>query len=182
MKRNCHIRRPIVEQCESRNLLTTGVAGMHAPALVSAQPIRLILPLNGTFQGQFVSVDKIPDVGSTFTATGTGHIRRHGAFALNGKIHTIGFIQFGPVHGTVVLKGTLGTITLELTALGRGSDALGLPTKFSYSVVGGTGQYTNVVDIGKATLTTVVSKVPSTTFGVVHGQFKLVLTSSHAHA
>jgi len=169
---------PVVEQCESRNLLTTGIAVMHDPVLVSTQPVQLIFPLNGTFQGRFVDVDKIPDVGATFTATGSGHIRKLGNFSVSGKVQTIGFIQFGPVHGTVVLKSANGTITLKLSALEKGSGNLGIPVRYSYTVVGGTGKYTNAVNSGTASLTTVVSKVPSTAFGVQHGQFKLVLTSA----
>jgi hypothetical protein len=178
MRRNCRSQRPIVEQCESRNLLTTGVAGMHASALVSAQPIRLIVPLNGSFQGQFVDVDKIPDVGATFTETGSGHIRRIGHFSLTGTVHTIGFIQVGPVEGKFVLAGPGGTIAIKLTAIERGTGATGLTGHYNYKIVGGTGRYTNAVDSGTATLTTVVSKVPSSAFGVQHGHFKLVLNSA----
>jgi len=178
MKRTCRTHRPLVEQCESRNLLSTGFAGMHARALVSAQPIQLIFPLNGTFQGRFVDVDKIPDVGATFTASGSGHIRKLGDFALKGKVQTVGFIQVGPVRGTVVLQGANGTITLKLSAVERGTGALGLPGKYSYRVVGGTGLYTNAVDSGTARLSTVVSKVPSSVFGVQVGHFELVLKSA----
>ena len=182
MKTNCRRLRPIVERCESRNLLTAGAAGMHVPALVSVQPNRVIVPLSGSFQGQFVDVDKIPDVGATFTETGSGRVRKIGQFSVNGTIHTIGFIQVGTVQGKFVLKGPGGTITIKLTALEHSRGFSGLPVHYNYKIIGGTGSYTNAVDYGTASLTTVVSKVPSNTFGVEHGQFKLVLTSAYSHA
>jgi hypothetical protein len=178
MTRNRRRRSPFVEQCESRNLLTTGVAGLHAPAVVSAQPIELIVPLNGSFHGRFVDVDRFPDVGSAFTETGSGHIRRFGGFSVTGTIHTVGFVQVGPVQGTFVFAGRNGTITVKLTALEHGTGATGLPLHYSYKIIGGTGQYTNAVDSGTVTLTTAFSSAPSRIFGVKHGQFKLVLTSA----
>ncbi len=178
MKRNSRSQRPVVEQIESRNLLATGLAGMHAPALVSAQPIQLIFPLNGTFQGRFVDVDKIPDAGATFTANGSGHVRKLGNFLLSGTLQTVGFIQVGPVQGTVVLRRANATFTLELSAVEQENGALGLPGVYSYTVVGGTGKYTNAVDSGTASLTTVVSRVPGLRLGVQVGRFELVLTSA----
>jgi hypothetical protein len=182
MKRNRPSCQPVVEQFESKALLATGLAGMHAAALVSAQPIQLVVPLNGSFQGRFTDVDKIPDVGATFTLTGSGHVRKIGNFSSNATIHTIGFIQFGPVGGTLVLAGKGGTITVKLTAVERGTGGTGLPVHYSYKIVDGTGNYTNAVDHGTATLTTEFSKVSTGSFGVHHGHFHLVLVSSSSVA
>jgi hypothetical protein len=180
MKRNCRRRSPVLDQFESRKLLTTGVTGIHTAALLSAEPNQLIVPLSGTLQGQFVDVDKIPDVGATFTLSGSGHVRGIGSVSTKATIHTIGFIQIGPVQGTVVLKGAKGTITVNLTAVERGGGATGLPIQYKYKIIGGTGDYTNAVDHGTATLATAFSKTGGGTFGVQHGHFKLVFASAFA--
>jgi len=178
MKSNFRSRRPVLEQLESRNLLSTGLRGVSASAIVAQPAAQQKIALSGTFRGRFVDSDKIPDVGSTFSPTGSGHVSRLGDFSLSGEIQTIGFIQFGPIRGTIVLKGASGTLALQLTALERGSGTLGLPRDYNYSVVRGTGRYTQVKDSGTATLTTVVSQVPSHSFGVQYGRFKLVLNSA----
>ncbi len=178
MKRNSRSQRPVLEQIESRNLLATGLAGMHAPALVSGQPIQLIFPLDGAFHGRFIDSDNNPDVGSTFTASGSGRVRKLGNFLLNATLQTVGFIQVGPVQGTVVLRRANGTFTLELSAIEPENGVLGLPGVYSYTVVGGTGKYTNAVNSGTASLTTVVSKVRGLRSGVQAGRFELVLTSA----
>jgi hypothetical protein len=168
-----------MEQFESKNLLSAGVAGLDTAAAISVQPIQLIVPLSGGFQGKFVDVDKIPDVGASFTFSGSGRVHKIGSVALSGSAHTLGFIiRIHPVHGTFVLTGAHGSVTVQLTALEHRTGATGLPVRYSYKIVGGTGNYTNAVDHGTAKLTTVFSTGSGGPFGVQHGSFKLVLRSA----
>jgi hypothetical protein len=175
MKSQRHTRKPVIEQFESKNLMSAGVTGLHGPAAVSAQPIQLIVPLNGTFDGQFTKTEKNPDIGATYSFSGTGKVQRIGEFSVDGTIHTIGFIQFGPVQGTFVLRNAAGSITVQFTATGKG---FGLPVHYKYKITHGTGMYTNAVDHGTAALTTTYSTSTGATFGVQHGQFKLVMKSA----
>lgn len=161
MNRKRRSQRLVLEQFESRNLLSAGVGGMHVPAIVSAQPIQLIVPLDGRFHGHFSEAD------DTVTLKGSGTIRRIGTFTLAGKINTLGVAQ-----GDVVLKGSQGTITVRLTAVAGATGPLGLPVHYSYKIVSGTGMYTNAVDHGTATLTETAAATSDS------GHFKLVFKSA----
>lgn len=151
---------------------------MQAAALVSAQPIQLIVPLDSAFRGRFVDHDE--SIGEiTFTFSGSGRIRRIGDFGLSGAISLITLLPAGPAQGTLVLNGAAGTITVKLTAVAGGTAATRLlPVHYSYQITGGTGNYTNAVDHGTATLTAVFSRASGHTIGVQHGHFKLVMQSS----
>jgi hypothetical protein len=188
-----HRFQPEVNGCERRALLSTTGATLPAAAsglsgtsvnltIPVVLPIEVVpqqvVPLSGAFKGQFTRSDRIPDIGATFSPTGSGSISRLGRFSLKGSIHTIGFIQVGPVEGRMVLKGAAGTITLELTTLERGGGTLGLPARYRYTVAGGTGQYRNITDSGTAALTTVVTRGQNNVFGLEHGRFELVLNSA----
>ena len=163
----------IVVPLQAKNVLSTGVVVLHAPAVVSAQPIQLIVPLDGMFHGQFAAADNAAaDVATAIALTGSGRIRRIGKFALSGTENTPGAAQV-----TLVLKGSEGTMTVKLTAFAGAPGAAVLPVRYSYSIVSGTGMYTNAIDHGTATLTELVSKAGATSAGE-HGHFRLVFTSS----
>jgi hypothetical protein len=49
---------------------------------------------------------------------------------------------------------------------------------FHYTVIGGTGNYVNVVDSGTATLVTIPAHSSSQAQALEHGHFTLVLTSA----
>jgi hypothetical protein len=50
-------------------------------------------------------------------------------------------LPVGPDQGTFVLKrkGAAGTVTIKLIAIGGGNDPTGLPVRYSYQIIGGTG-------------------------------------------
>jgi hypothetical protein len=173
MKRRMHSRRPVVEQFESRNLLSAGVTGLHAPAAVSAQPIQLIVPLDGTFRGQFTETER--GLVAVFSFSGRGNVRRIGEFSLNGTIDAGGPVIV-KVGGTFVLKGAAGSITVELTAAHNTTvPSAGPPIHYTYKIIHGTGMYTNAVDHGTATLT---ASATGGAPGRQHGHFELVMTSA----
>jgi hypothetical protein len=177
MRDNRRRRRPALEQCEARSLLSTAFAGSTAPALVAGQANSEIVPLDGTFRGHYVSLDKIPDVGTTFTPTGSGHLEQLGRFGLQGRIQTIGFIQVGPVQGTLTLTSAQGTIKLQLVAETHEGGSAGVSGNFNYTVSDATGRYRGIQDSGTAALSTTPAKTAGMPFGVLRGRFTLVLTS-----
>jgi hypothetical protein len=173
MKRRKQRRKPAVEQFESRNLLSAGISGLHAPAAVSAQPIQLIVPLDGTFRGQFSETER--GLVSVFSFSGTGRVRRIGEFSLSGTIDAGGPVIVG-VGGTFVLKGAAGSITVQLTAAHNTTvPSAGPPIHYTYKIIHGTGMYTNAVDHGTATLTAAATGGAP---GRQHGDFKLVMKSA----
>jgi hypothetical protein len=173
MKRHMESRKPVVEQFESRNLLSAGVTGLHAPAAVSFQPIQLIVPLDGTFHGQFSETER--GLVAAFSFSGRGKVRRIGKFSTSGTIDTGGPVIVR-VGGTFVLQGAAGSITVRLTAVDNGTvPSAGPPTHYTYQIIDGTGMYTNAVDHGTATLT---ASATGGTAGEQHGHFKLVMTSA----
>jgi hypothetical protein len=170
-----------VEQIEARSLLSGGITGSSAMALVARQSINRTLALNGTFQGKFQEIVSIPDVGSTFDATGSGHLHRIGLTSVSATIQTTGFIRQGHASGSLKLLGAHGTITLELTGPDQGGFA-GLPDSFRYSIASGTGKYQHAHGQGTASLVTDPTGPQQNLNTREFGSFKLVLTSTRGVA
>jgi len=177
MRERRHALRPFLECCESRALLSGGLISATAAPLVETQPIMLIVPLDGTFRGRYHQHNANPDVGSTFDFTGSGHVNKVGHTFVTGHIQSIGLIATGQAHGTLFLAGVHGTITLSLTGPVQHNGPKGLPDYFTFTIVGGTGKYTNATDTGTASLVTIPGHSTSHPNAGGHGTFTLVLTS-----
>jgi len=178
MRERRHVLRPFLECCESRALLSGGlVSATAAPRLVT-QPIMLIVPLDGTFRGHYHQPAGIPDVGSTFDFTGSGHVNKVGHTFVTGHIQTIGLIATGEAQGTLYLAGVHDTITLSLTGPEQHDGPQGLPDYFTFTIIGGTGKYTNATDTGTASLVTIPGYSTAHPNARGDGTFTLVLTSN----
>jgi hypothetical protein len=167
----------MVEQCESRALLSGATGASPVAAAVAAASSVRIIHLNGTIRGNYHANFAVPDVGTTYVANGSGHLHGVGHASLTGTLHSIGFILRGHAQGELFLAGAKGTITLELTGVEQDNGPKGLPEVFSYTTAGGTGKYTNIQDSGTATLVMLPSHSPTNPQAPAHGKFTLVLTS-----
>jgi hypothetical protein len=104
---------------------------------------------------------------------GSGQISGFGKAYVSASISSVGFIATGAAHGTLVLAGSKGTITLSLTGTQQGGPRV--PTTFTFKTVVGTGKFWNAHDTGTATLTL----TPKQMFGLVsQGGFALTLASN----
>jgi hypothetical protein len=175
MKERRRVLRPVVEQVESRALLS---GAMGASPVAAASSLRII-HLNGTIRGNYQINNPNPDVGITYVTNGSGHVHGVGHAFLTGKLHSIGFILRGHAQGELFLAGAKGTITLELTGVEQDNGPKGLPDVFSYTTAGGTGKYTHIQDSGTATLVTIPINSQANPQPLGHGKFTLVLTSHH---
>src|SRR5262249_46736448 len=142
---------PTVESYESRSLLSGGIGGQAAiMGMVSRGPAHSIR-LDGTFEGQYQVNVPNPDVGKAYDITGSGHVRGIRRASITGDLHSLGFIAQGNAQGDLTLKGPRGTLRLHLT----GPQQAGfqpLPSQFSFTTSGGTGQYRKIHESGTATL------------------------------
>jgi hypothetical protein len=175
MRERRHSLRPLVESFESRAMLSGGIAAAPVAAAVAADTTIRTIDLNGTFRGHYHVNFSVPDVGMTFVTNGSGHVSGVGHAFVTGKIHTIGFIAQGHAQGDLFLAGANGTINLHLTGPEQDNGPKGLPDVFSFSIVGGTGKYTNVQGHGVATLVTIPSHDQTNPQAPEHGKFTLVL-------
>jgi hypothetical protein len=178
MKRLHNRAYPTLEQCERRALLSGGIALPATAAMVTPIPIEKAVQLDGTFRGKYHRHDKIPDAGTTFDLTGSGHVSGVGQGFVTGHIHTLGLIAQGHAQGKLFLSGVGGTITLKLTGPEQDNGPDGLPDYLHYKVVGGTGKYQNVTDSGVASLVVIPGHSSQHRGDPDHGTFTLVLTSS----
>ena len=176
MRQQRHVLRPSLECCESRALLSGGLAAAPVAAAADGVIIKLI-QLDGTLHGQYHSHAGIPDTGSTFDLHGSGRVQGFGHAFVTGHIRGIGFIALGHAQGTLFLSGVKGTLTLSMTGATQHDGPKGLPDVFSFDVTGGTGAYTNDADKGIATLVTIPGKHAMSGAQTQPGKFTLVLTS-----
>jgi hypothetical protein len=174
-----HRTSPVLEECEPRRLLSAGIVSRPVGLMAASAPHQKVLALNGTFRGSYQSGQSIPDVGTTFDFTGSGHVHGVGKGFVTGHIGTLGFIAEGHSQGTLFLSGVRGTITLQLTGPQQ-SGFSRLPDHFTFTVVGGTGKYRHVADSGVASLVVLPGPggVTRSPFSTGQGTFTLVLTSN----
>jgi hypothetical protein len=178
MKRSRKAVHPAVEQCESRALLSGGLAASPGAAAAAARgPIIRIIELGGTIHGHYTWNLGVPDAGGTYILGGSGKVHGIGKTDLAGNLHSIGFIAKGHAGGTLVLAGARGTITLSMTGAEQIGGPTSLPENFTFQITDATGKYKNVADQGTAKL--MLARGSSTTAmnSATHGTFKLVLTS-----
>jgi len=178
MRERRHVLRPVLECCESRAMLSGGLVSATAAPLVATQPIMLIVPLDGTFRGHYHQHAPDADQGSIFDLNGSGSVKGIGHAFITGHIRSIGLIAQGHAQGTLFLSGVHGTITLSLTGPLQHDGPKGLPDYFAFTIVGGTGKYSNATDTGTASLVTIPGHSTAHPNARSHGTFTLVLTSN----
>ncbi len=177
MKKRRHELRPVVECCETRALLSAGLIAPAAVSLVATPPIERLVHLDGVFRGHYMKDRGIPDVGTPFDLTGSGHVTGIKPALVAGHFLTDGFIENGHAEGELFLSGAQGTITLQLTGPEQSNGSEGLPDHFTYKIVGGTGKYAHEVDNGVASLVLIPGHSTTHSGHPGKGTFTLVLTS-----
>jgi hypothetical protein len=168
--------RPNVERLQGRVLCSGLLPGSSANALTALTVVNKTVSLHGTLRGHLKSEVGIPDVGRTFSSSGSGFLAGLGRASVAGNLQTTGFIAEGHAHGTMTLTLGKGTITLQLTGVPVQGGFAGLPSTFTYTVTSGTGAYRNVTDRGIATLTTAPGNSMNQS---EQGAFTLNLSSSN---
>jgi hypothetical protein len=136
-----------VEFLEGMTLLSGSAATVTAIAvpIISKEPLIPLKPqppamatFHGKVQGTYVSTDRIPDVGRSWTVSAKGKLSGLGETTVAGTLHSTGFILQGHAGGTLTLKDARGSMTLTLTGPPQ-SGFSGLPAKFSFVVTKATG-------------------------------------------
>jgi hypothetical protein len=173
MRFNRRSFKPMVEGCESRELLS-GLSTHLGAAWVARVSGTKVVELNGMTHGHYVQTTVNPDVGSFVTLGGSGMVSGFGKAFVSGSVQSVGFIANGSARGTLVLAGPRGTLTLSLTGATQQSGPAPLPGTFTFKTVVGTDKFWNVHDQGTGSLTL----TPNHSYGLVtQGTFSLVLTS-----
>jgi hypothetical protein len=134
--------------------------------------------LNATLRGHYHANPSIPDAGTTYVVSGSGHAHGVGHALVTGELHSIGFIAEAHAQGELFLSGPRGTITLDLTGVEQQGGPKGLPDVFSFTTAGGTGKYSNVHDSGTAIYVGIPAHHSAGASAADHGRFVLVLTSN----
>lgn len=99
--------------------------------------------LSGKITGAFTIPVSLPDVGRTYTITGSGTLSDIGSVSASGTFHGLGFIASGTATGDVTL--TKGDSTLVLHAQGPVQAGFSsLPTSFKYTVQSATGIFASM--------------------------------------
>jgi hypothetical protein len=109
------------------------------------------LRLKGQLGGFWSTEHTLPDIGAHQSLTGSGTVQPLGLTQAIGSLQMPGFVVSGRAHGTLTLSGARGTIALDLVSdpmQGFGS----VPTRWTYTITGGTGKYAGATETGKATL------------------------------
>jgi hypothetical protein len=151
-----------LEELDARTLPSAPVAPISTPADITT-PVIIEPPvtpphhnhkLHGTATGNYVGSSLIVDAGISDTLTGTAELgAKRGEFTVSGSVNGVGLIAQGEAMGQLVFTNANGSITISLT--GPEQKAFSpLPTKFEYTITGGTGKYANLTGHGKLTLTT----------------------------
>jgi hypothetical protein len=179
MSEQRHRLRPNVERLRGRVVCSGLLPGSSANALTTLAVVNKTVSLHGTLRGHFQWEVGVPDVGRTFSSSGSGFLAGLGRASVAGNLHTTGFIAEGHAQGTLTLTHGKGTITLQLTGTSVQSGFAGLPRTFTYTVTSGTGAYRSVTDHGIATLTTVPGNSMNQSNVSEQGAFTLNLRSSN---
>jgi hypothetical protein len=164
-------RRPQVESLESMTLLSGASAAVGGSiAAMTSQ----VLHLDGMIKGTYHEHLPIPDVGKSYTFTGSGQINPLGRSSLSGSVQTLGFIASGHAHGTLVLSNAHGSVTLQLTGPAQQGFA-SLPHTFSYTITSASGKFKGDTGSGMVALTLGTSKTATGSI-VQTGSFTMVFT------
>jgi hypothetical protein len=173
MRPNRRSFKPVVECCESRELLSGWSTHLRAAWVARAFATKVV-ELNGMTHGHYVQTTINPDVGSVVTLGGSGTVSGFGKAFVSGSVQSVGFIASGSARGTLVLAGPKGTLTLSLTGATKQSGPAPLPGSFTFKTIVGTGKFWKVHDQGTGSLTLTATQ----SFGLVsQGTFSLVLSS-----
>jgi hypothetical protein len=159
---NPHSNRPTVEQLGTRVLpsatpLLAGsvaaVAGqLKVPARVTTVTDDRTAGLNGSVHGTLTRFTEVPaDLGQRFSQAGSDAVAGLGTFDVKGIPHGNGLIAMGRASGLLTLSNSLGGITNRLQGPEQPRFA-SLPSRFSFSVAGGSGAYAHFHAAGTATL------------------------------
>jgi hypothetical protein len=127
--------------------------------------------LHGLLQGTY-SAYTFPDVGTNYELSGQGQVLPLGQTTVTGGVHSLNFIRIGRAGGTLTLSDPRGTLTLQLIGpLAYGESPL--PTRYDYTITGGTGAFAHDIGWGTAFLTLTPDTTPA--LAGQHGRFQLNL-------
>jgi hypothetical protein len=145
--------RPRLEVLEDRTPpASLSLTAPLAPLGVAHQgPHSHRLRLKGQLSGFWATQPTLPDVGARQSLTGSGTVQPLGFTHAIGNLQMPGFVVTGRVHGTLTLSGAQGRIALDLVSdpmKGFGS----APTRWTYTITGGTAKFAGASGTGRATL------------------------------
>jgi hypothetical protein len=96
--------------------------------------------LNGMMSGLYSAEQQVPDIGTSYHVITSGRFIHNGKAAVDGDLHSLGFIARGQAGGTLTAITPHGALTLELTGPTQPGFSP-LPTHFQFTITGGTGRY-----------------------------------------
>ncbi len=118
------------------------------------------LPLSGQISGTWISPGATPDTGATQNLNGAGKISPLGDVQATGTLTAPGFVQNGRASGQFTISDSKGSVTIHLVGASLQPGFSSMPTKFYFSIVGGTGAYARAWGGGQATLTEIPGSTP----------------------
>ncbi len=99
--------------------------------------------LSASLKGAYTITAGMPDVGRTYSITGTGSMSTIGSVSATGSIRALGFIAMGRSAGDITV--TQGSSTMVLHVEGRMQTGFStLPTSFTYTVQSANGVFTTM--------------------------------------
>jgi hypothetical protein len=135
---------------------------VHGHAAHAAHPMAQP-PLDGKGQGNYTDNPIEHDSGITYTLSGTATFADLGDVTVSGTVHSVGFIREGRASGELTFTNANGSVTVKLVGPKQpGFSAL--PHKFTYTVIGGTGQYKNLSGDGTLHLVLTATNPQTGTF------------------
>jgi hypothetical protein len=100
------------------------------------------LPLNGQIIGNWAPMHSLPDTGLLQSLDGSGKVTPlSDDVHLTGQLTMPGFTLSGRATGEIKLSDAKGSVTIKLVGAMPQPGFSGPPTKFYYSIEGGTGKY-----------------------------------------
>jgi hypothetical protein len=148
--------RPRLEQLEDRIALNSS----PTPLTLSTSPVPLDhqahsasahTHLSGEVSGTWSAQPPPPDGGTTQSLTGTGQVAPLGTVQATGTLVTPGFVGTGQTTGTMTLTTASGSITIQLAGPPQPGFS-GPPTRFHFTITGGTGSFAGATGQGRAIL------------------------------
>jgi hypothetical protein len=171
---------PQVEGLESMTLLSGLATTVHAAASAMVSTPVQTISLTGTANGNYISRQSNPDVGTSYNFTARGRIAPLGQTFDVGSFRTPGFIQNGQTQGRLTLIGPRGTVRLSITEV----TPTGTPTAnvfhFTYTITGGTGRFRHAQGTGNLDVTLTPSTSSTNSVHLGHGKVALTFTSGPA--
>jgi len=118
------------------------------------------LPLSGELSGTWMAPGATGDAGQTQSLNGMGNIAPLGNASATGTLTAPGNIAQGRATGLITISDSKGSVTIHLVGASLQPGFSPMPSKFYYSIVGGTGAYAKAWGGGQATLTELPGKSP----------------------